>query len=36
MFLVHPTLVRSDMLDAAWAIRKVLNVAVNPVLRQAA
>lgn len=36
MFLVHPTLVRSDMLDAARAIRKVLNVAVNPVLGQAA
>jgi dTDP-4-amino-4,6-dideoxygalactose transaminase len=36
MFLVHPTLARSDMLDAARAIRKVLNVAVNPVLRQAA
>lgn len=36
MFLVHPTLVRSDMLDAARAIRKVLKVAVKPVLRQAA
>jgi dTDP-4-amino-4,6-dideoxygalactose transaminase len=36
MFLVHPTLVRNDMLDAAQAIRKVLNVAVKPVLRQAA
>jgi dTDP-4-amino-4,6-dideoxygalactose transaminase len=36
MFLVHPTLVQSDMVDAARAIRKVLNVAANPVLRQAA
>lgn len=36
MFLVHPTLVRSDMLDAARAIRKVLNVAANPAQRQAA
>jgi dTDP-4-amino-4,6-dideoxygalactose transaminase len=36
MFLVHPTLVRSDMLDAARAIRKILNVAIIPVLRQAA
>jgi hypothetical protein len=33
---VHPTLVRSDMLDAARAIRKILNVAIIPVLRQAA
>lgn len=33
MFLVHPTLVQSDMLDAARAIRKVLSVAVNPVQR---
>jgi dTDP-4-amino-4,6-dideoxygalactose transaminase len=36
MFLVHPTLVQSDMFDAARAIRKVLSVAANPVLRQAA
>ncbi|HZE81203.1 MAG TPA: DegT/DnrJ/EryC1/StrS family aminotransferase [Candidatus Polarisedimenticolia bacterium] len=36
MFLVHPTLVPSDMLDAARAIRKVLNVAVNPVQRYVA
>jgi dTDP-4-amino-4,6-dideoxygalactose transaminase len=36
MFLVHPTLLQRDMLDAARAIRKVLNAAVKPVLRQAA
>jgi dTDP-4-amino-4,6-dideoxygalactose transaminase len=36
MFLVHPTLTRSDMVDTSHAIRKVLNVAANPVLRQAA
>jgi dTDP-4-amino-4,6-dideoxygalactose transaminase len=36
MFLVHPTLLQSDMLDAARAIRKVLNVAVNPVQRYVA
>jgi dTDP-4-amino-4,6-dideoxygalactose transaminase len=36
MFLVHPTLGPGDMLDTARAIRKVLNVAADPVLKQAA
>jgi dTDP-4-amino-4,6-dideoxygalactose transaminase len=36
MFLVHSTLVQSDMFDAARAIRKVLNVAANPVERYVA
>lgn len=36
MFLVHPTLVPSDMLDVARAIGKVLNVAINPAQRHVA
>jgi dTDP-4-amino-4,6-dideoxygalactose transaminase len=36
MFLVHPTLRRSDMLDTARAVRKVLEVAAKPVPKQMA
>jgi len=35
MFLVHPTLVRSDMLDTGHAIRKVLNAATHGQLESA-
>ena len=36
MFLVHSTLLHHDMLDTAHAIRKVLEVAAKPRLRQVA
>jgi len=36
MFLVHSTLLHHDMLDTAYAIRKVLEVAAKPRLRQVA
>lgn len=36
MFLVHPTLTCSEMLDTSRAIRKVLSVAARPALRQRA
>lgn len=36
MFLVHSTLLHHDMLDTAYAIRKVMEVAAKPRLRQVA